>query len=192
MTARKSRTHQRPSQSHAGLRRRASGRASSIDEMSLNISSKLSLFQRVAFSIARPARSQPHSAPPMPVGAAVLGPPCAGADRPAHGKPANRKLANPGLTSGSLRPGDQPSGRFEYGSHPHWKRGGLRVHISRMETTVVQCRCGAEYKRVEPMCLMPHSGHVSCEVCGAVLESWAEDTHVATFELVKRPDGKPA
>src|SRR5438445_876557 len=61
-----------------------------------------------------------------------------------------------------------------------------------METTVVQCRCGAEFKRVEPMCLMPHSGHVSCEVCGAVLESWAESTHVATFELVKRPDGKPA
>ena len=61
-----------------------------------------------------------------------------------------------------------------------------------METTVVRCECGAEYKRIEPTCLMPHSGHVSCEVCGAVLESWAESTHVATFELVKRPDGKPA
>src|ERR1700694_1546966 len=39
---------------------------------------------------------------------------------------------------------------------------------------------------------LPHTGHVSCEVCGAVLESWMESTHVATFELVKRPDGKPA
>jgi hypothetical protein len=39
---------------------------------------------------------------------------------------------------------------------------------------------------------MPHTGHASCEVCGAVIESWLESTHVAIFELVKRPDGKPA
>jgi len=56
----------------------------------------------------------------------------------------------------------------------------------------VRCECGAEYRRSEPTCLMPHSGHVSCEVCGAVLESWAESTHIATFELVKRPDRKLA
>src|SRR5713101_6357284 len=37
----------------------------------------------------------------------------------------------------------------------------------------------------------PHTGHASCKVCGATLESWLESTHVATFELVKRPDGKP-
>ena len=58
--------------------------------------------------------------------------------------------------------------------------------------TIVRCNCGAEYERTEAKFLMPHTGHVSCEVCGAVLESWLESTHVATFELVKRPDGKPA
>jgi hypothetical protein len=74
----------------------------------------------------------------------------------------------------------------------HWKTGGYGCIFRGMETTLVQCECGAEYKRIEGPCLMPHSGHVSCEVCGAVLESWVESTHVATFELVKRPDGKPA
>jgi hypothetical protein len=58
--------------------------------------------------------------------------------------------------------------------------------------TIVRCNCGAEYERTEAKFLMPHTGHVSCEVCGAVLESWSESTHVATFELVKRPDGKLA
>ena len=58
--------------------------------------------------------------------------------------------------------------------------------------TIVQCNCGAEYERTEAKFLMPHTGHVSCKVCGAVLESWSESTHVATFELVKRPDGKSA
>ena len=58
--------------------------------------------------------------------------------------------------------------------------------------TIVRCNCGAEYERTEAKFLMPHTGHVACEVCGAVLESWLESTHVATFELVKPPDGKPA
>jgi len=57
--------------------------------------------------------------------------------------------------------------------------------------TIVQCDCGAEYKRTETKFLVPHTGHASCKVCGATLESWLESTHVATFELVKRPDGKP-
>src|SRR5262245_61946119 len=74
----------------------------------------------------------------------------------------------------------------------HTGNGWLWTDISRMEKTLVRCECGAEYERIEPTCLMPHSGHVSCEVCGAVLESWAESTHVATFELVKRPDSKVA
>jgi hypothetical protein len=39
--------------------------------------------------------------------------------------------------------------------------------------------------------LVPHTGHASCKICGATLESWLESTHVATFELVKRPDEKP-
>jgi hypothetical protein len=33
--------------------------------------------------------------------------------------------------------------------------------------------------------------HASCKVCGAILESWLDNTHVSTFELIKRPDGKP-
>jgi hypothetical protein len=57
--------------------------------------------------------------------------------------------------------------------------------------TIVQCNCGAEYKRTEAKFLVPHTGHASCKVCGATLEAWLESTHVATFELVKRPDEKP-
>src|SRR5258707_15181143 len=51
-------------------------------------------------------------------------------------------------------------------------------------------RCGAEYKRTETKFLVPHTGHASCKVCGATLESWLESTHVPAFELVKRPDRK--
>jgi hypothetical protein len=54
--------------------------------------------------------------------------------------------------------------------------------------TIVRCNCGAEYERTEAKFLMPHTGRASCEVCGATLESWLESTHVATFELIKRPD----
>jgi hypothetical protein len=82
-------------------------------------------------------------------------------------------------------PGDRPfkfwwwSVRF--GRRLEKERRG--AHIPRMET-IVKCDCGAEYKRTEAKFLMPHTGHVSCEVCGAVLESWLVSTHVATFELV--------
>jgi hypothetical protein len=58
-------------------------------------------------------------------------------------------------------------------------------------TTIVQCDCGAEYKRTEEKFLVPHTGHASCKVCGTTLESWLGTTRVPTFELVKRPDGKP-
>ena len=58
-------------------------------------------------------------------------------------------------------------------------------------TTIVQCDCGAEYKRTEVKFLVPHTGHASCKVCGAILESWLDNTHVSTFELIKRLDGKP-
>jgi hypothetical protein len=58
-------------------------------------------------------------------------------------------------------------------------------------TTIVQCDCGAEYKRTETKFLVPHTGHATCKVCAATLESWLGTTHVPTFELVKRPDGKP-
>ena len=42
------------------------------------------------------------------------------------------------------------------------------AHIPRMER-IVKCDCGAEYKRTEAKFLMPHTGHVSCEVCGVSL-----------------------
>jgi hypothetical protein len=56
--------------------------------------------------------------------------------------------------------------------------------------TIVKCDCGAEYRRADEKFLVPHTGHASCKVCGAALESWIESTHVAIFELVKPPDGK--
>src|SRR5882757_1743427 len=57
--------------------------------------------------------------------------------------------------------------------------------------TIVRCNCGAEYKRTETKFLVPHTGDAVCTVCGAALESWWKSTHIPSFELVKRPDGKP-
>src|SRR5258705_13201590 len=58
--------------------------------------------------------------------------------------------------------------------------------------TIVRCNCGAEYKRTETKFLVPHTGDAVCAVCGAALESWRKSTHVPSFELIKRPDRKPA
>ena len=56
--------------------------------------------------------------------------------------------------------------------------------------TIVRCtNCGDEYRRTEEKFLVPHTGSADCTVCGDTLESWVENTHVAIFELVKRPDG---
>jgi len=68
--------------------------------------------------------------------------------------------------------------------------GSPKAHIPKM-ATIVQCDCGAEYKRTDTKFLVPHTGHASCKLCGATLESWVASTHVATFELVNRPDRKP-
>ncbi|MCA1395501.1 hypothetical protein [Bradyrhizobium sp. BRP56] len=58
--------------------------------------------------------------------------------------------------------------------------------------TIVQCNCGAEYRRTEEKFLVPHTGDAICTVCGAALESWLEATHVPTYELIERPDrGQP-
>ena len=54
--------------------------------------------------------------------------------------------------------------------------------------TIVQCNCGAEYRRTEEKFLIPHTGDAICTVCGAALESWSESTHVASYELIERPD----
>jgi hypothetical protein len=53
--------------------------------------------------------------------------------------------------------------------------------------TVVQCNCGAEYRRSEEKFLLPHTGDAICVVCGAALESWLETTHVPKYELVECP-----
>jgi hypothetical protein len=56
--------------------------------------------------------------------------------------------------------------------------------------TIVQCNCGAEYRRTEEKFLVPHTGDAVCTVCGAALESWSESTHVPTYELIERPQAE--
>jgi hypothetical protein len=56
--------------------------------------------------------------------------------------------------------------------------------------TIVRCNnYGAKCERTEEKFLVPHTGHASCKVCGARLESWLESTHVPEFQLSRR---KPA
>ena len=64
---------------------------------------------------------------------------------------------------------------------------GFRAHIPAM-STIVQCNCGAKYRRTEEKFLVPHTGDAICTVCGAALESWRENTHVPSYELDERPD----
>ena len=66
------------------------------------------------------------------------------------------------------------------------ENGSVVAHIRRM-STIVQCNCGAEYRRTEEKFLEPHTGDAVCEVCGAALESWWSSTHVPTYELIERP-----
>jgi hypothetical protein len=56
--------------------------------------------------------------------------------------------------------------------------------------TIVQCNCGAEYRRTEDKFLVPHTGDAICAVCGAALESWSERTHVPIYELIEHRDRK--
>jgi hypothetical protein len=60
------------------------------------------------------------------------------------------------------------------------------AHIPGM-ATIVQCNCGAEYRRTEEKFLVPHTGDAICAVCGAALESWLESDHVPSYELIERP-----
>jgi hypothetical protein len=81
-------------------------------------------------------------------------------------------------------------GQFEYGSHPYWKTGE-RGRIFPKWRQLSGNNCGAEYHRTDEKFLVPHTGHASCTICGDTLEYWVENTHVAIFELVTRPDGSP-
>src|SRR6266404_8030899 len=69
------------------------------------------------------------------------------------------------------------------------EKGRFRPHIPGM-ATIVQCNCGAEYRRTEEKFLVPHTGDAVCAVCGAALESWSKSTHVPSYELIERPDRK--
>ena len=68
--------------------------------------------------------------------------------------------------------------------------GSLPLGDVLMKATIVQCNCGAEYRRTEEKFLMPHTGDAVCTACGAALESWSESTHVPIYELIERPDRK--
>jgi hypothetical protein len=70
------------------------------------------------------------------------------------------------------------------------ENGRFGVHIPGM-VTIVQCSCGAEYRRTEEKFLVPHTGDAVCTVCGAALESWSENSHVPSYELIERPARKP-
>ena len=65
-----------------------------------------------------------------------------------------------------------------------------QAHTSDM-ATIVQCNCGAEYRRTEEKFLVPHTGDAICPVCGAALELWSESTHVPIYELIEHPGRKP-
>ena len=38
-------------------------------------------------------------------------------------------------------------------------------------STIVQCNCGAEYRRTEEKFLVPHAGDAVCAISGAALKS---------------------
>jgi hypothetical protein len=40
--------------------------------------------------------------------------------------------------------------------------------IPRM-TTIIKCKCGAEYSRTDTKFLITHKGDAACEVCGAIV-----------------------
>ena len=65
----------------------------------------------------------------------------------------------------------------------HYGSGSKDDHDCQMQVR------GAEYNRTDTKFLVTHKADASCEVCGAMLESW-DSTHVPSFELIKRPDGK--
>ena len=73
---------------------------------------------------------------------------------------------------------------------PGWKIDSPKRILVGM-ATIVQCNCGAEYRRTEEKFLVLHTGDAICAVCGAALESWSESTHVPKYELIERPDREP-
>ena len=74
--------------------------------------------------------------------------------------------------------------QFDRGRVLGWKIDGPK-RIFPVMATIVQCNCGAEYRRTEEKFLVPHTGDAVCTVCGAALESWRESTHIPTYELIE-------
>src|SRR3979490_1306329 len=77
------------------------------------------------------------------------------------------------------------------GSVRLWQSSGLEnrrseAHIPGM-ATIVQCNCGAEYRRTEEKFLAPHTGDAVCTFCGTPSEARWKSTHVPTYELIERP-----
>ena len=54
--------------------------------------------------------------------------------------------------------------------------------------TIVECNCGAKYRRTDTKFLVPHTGAAFCKICGTTLEAWRESSHVPSFELLKLPN----
>ena len=77
-------------------------------------------------------------------------------------------------------------GQFDCGRVSGLENRRSEAHIPGM-ATIVQCNCGAEYRRTEEKFLVPHTGDAVCTVCGAALESWLESNHVPKYELIERP-----
>ena len=44
-------------------------------------------------------------------------------------------------------------------------------------TSIIWCKCGAEYKRTDTKFLVTHKGEAFCDECGAMLESWTAPTY---------------
>ena len=80
--------------------------------------------------------------------------------------------------------------QFDRGRVLGWKIDGSKRTFPVM-ATIVQCNCGAEYRRTEEKFLVPHTGDAVCTVCGTALESWRESTHIPTYELIERQERKP-
>ena len=65
------------------------------------------------------------------------------------------------------------------------------AHIPGM-ATIVQCNCGAEYRRTEEKFLVPHTGDAVCTVCGAALRIVAGKhpcSHIRTYRTPREKAG---
>src|SRR6516164_9770092 len=67
-------------------------------------------------------------------------------------------------------------------------RQGTVSAATRKTSSVIAAVFGRSKIGTEEKFLVPHTGDAICTVCGAMLESWHESTHVPSYELIERPD----